>query len=83
MGLFFRVGSPINRAMLYYLVLLLAIPVLLRNTRLGFALIVVAIVLMYRSRTKGAREFARRRIDEEVPSPRMKAWKDPWGTGQK
>lgn len=65
--------------MLYYLVLLLAIPVLLRNTRLGFALIVIAIILMYRNRTKGAREFARRRIEDEVPSPRMKAWKDPWG----
>ncbi len=69
--------------MLYYLVLLLAIPVLLRNTRLGFALIVIAIILMYRSRTKGAREFARRRIDDEVRSPRMKQWKDPWGTGQR
>ena len=63
-----------------YLVLVAAFPILLLyNTRLGFAVIVLAIILIYRARTKGAAEIARRRVADESRGPRMKPWKDPWG----
>lgn len=67
-----------------YLVLVAGfITFLMFNTRLAFALMAVAIFLMYRSRTKGASEIARRRVQDDEPAPRMKAWEDPWGTGKK
>ena len=66
-----------------YLVLLAGFPILLLyNRRLGFALIFVAIVLLYRSRTRGAPRVGRNRVtDDERPGRRLKQWKDPWGTG--
>ena len=64
-----------------YLVLVAAFPILLlHDRRLGFALITLAVILIYRARTRGAREIARRRVTDDTRSPRLKPWKDPWGT---
>lgn len=67
-----------------YLVLVAGFPILLLyNTRLGFAVIFVAIVLLYRSRTQGATRVARNRVtDDERPGRPLKQRKDPWGTGK-
>jgi hypothetical protein len=64
-----------------YLVLLLVPFILLRSHRLGLAVLLVTIVLLYRSRVKTATRRARKRVnrDEDRYQP-GKQWKDPWGT---
>lgn len=65
-----------------YLVLLAGFPLmLLYSTRLGFAVIFLAIILLYRSKTRTATRIARNRVtDDDGPGRPLKKWKDPWGT---
>jgi hypothetical protein len=57
--------------------LLVLFPILyIFDTRLAIGALLMAIVLLYVSRTNRATRAARTKADERP----MTAWKDPWGT---